>query len=98
MTPSTASPTPPSAPPSSSASALQTRLHALQSRRSAISSFLTRHSLREWATRYRIINGRPFHVAPALQEVYDSTDRYVVVRKAAQVGISEWLLNNALWI
>jgi hypothetical protein len=50
-----------------------------------------------WSTQHRIINGQPFTVSAPLLDLYRSTHPNVVVMKAAQVAISEWLINLAFW-
>ena len=36
-------------------------------------------------------------LTPALQDIYRDEHPYVVIQKAAQIGISEYLINTALW-
>jgi hypothetical protein len=36
-------------------------------------------------------------LTPALRDLYDDRHPFVVVQKGAQVGISEWMVNQALW-
>lgn len=58
----------------------------------------SRRSPLYWALRRRRINGRPFTVIPPLEEIYTSRHPRIIVRKAAQVFISEWLTNIGLWV
>ncbi len=37
-------------------------------------------------------------LVPALQELYEDRHPFIVIQKAAQVGISEYLINTALWV
>ena len=55
------------------------------------------HSLHDWARAYRFLSGRPMHLIPALEEIYEETHPFVVIQKAAQVFVSEFLINTALW-
>lgn len=54
-------------------------------------------SLLDWSLAYRSFRGRPMRLIPALRELYDDRHDFVVIQKAAQVGISEFLINTALW-
>jgi len=55
--------------------------------------------LLNFVTRFRHLNGKPFsladyqHLLPLYQDLSDS----MVIMKAAQMGITEWALNRALW-
>lgn len=50
-----------------------------------------------WATEHRRINGQPFRVVPPLEDVYRDTAEEVVIKKAAQVFVSELCINLAFW-
>ncbi|MDF2434914.1 MAG: hypothetical protein JWP44_4545 [Mucilaginibacter sp.] len=54
-------------------------------------------SLTEWSTRYRVIGEQPFTLVPPLEAIYSSTHPRQIIRKAAQVFVSEYLVNLALW-
>ena len=54
-------------------------------------------SLLDWSLAYRFFQGRPMRLIPALQELYQDRHPFVVIQKAAQVGVSEYLINTALW-
>ncbi len=51
-----------------------------------------------WALLYRRIHGEDFTVIPPLVDVYCDQAREVCVAKAAQVFVSEWAINLALWV
>jgi hypothetical protein len=55
-------------------------------------------SLLEWCLAWRSFQGRPMRLVPALQQLYEDRHPLVVIQKAAQVGISEFLINTALWV
>jgi hypothetical protein len=50
-----------------------------------------------WALWHRTLRGEPFSVWPFAAELYETGHPRVVVMKAAQVTISEWLVNLTLW-
>ncbi len=56
------------------------------------------NSLLDWALAYRFLQGRPMRLIPALQDLYRDTHPFIVIQKAAQVFISEYLINTALWV
>lgn len=51
-----------------------------------------------WAEQQRVIRGDPFRVPAPLRAIYDDDAREIVVAKAAQVGASEYAVNQALWV
>lgn len=51
----------------------------------------------DWARGYRLFDGRPMRLTPALQDLYRDSLHRIVIQKAAQVGVSEYLINAALW-
>ena len=55
------------------------------------------NDLADWAAGHRLFQGHPMQLTPALQDLYRDTHPYIAVQKAAQVGISEYLVNDALW-
>lgn len=56
------------------------------------------HSLLDWSLAHRMIGGVLMRLTPALRDLYLDTHDYVVIQKAAQVYITEYLINCALWI
>ena len=54
-------------------------------------------SLLQWAEAYRSFRGEPMRLIPALRDLYRDRHPFIVIQKAAQVGISEFLINTALW-
>ena len=56
------------------------------------------NSLLDWALAYRMIAGRPMQLTPAIQGLYRDDYPFIVVQKAAQVFISEYLINGALFV
>ena len=54
-------------------------------------------SLLDWSLANRYLQGRPMRLIPALQDLYRDGHPFVVVQKAAQVFVSEYLTNTALW-
>ena len=50
-----------------------------------------------FAQAYRRLYGRPMLIPPALHDIYRDRHPFVVVRKPAQVGVTELNLNLALW-
>ena len=50
-----------------------------------------------WAEAYRRFDGKPMQLSPQLRSLYQDNHRVIVIQKAAQVGISEYLVNLALW-
>jgi len=55
------------------------------------------NSLLDWALAYRFLQAKPMDLIPALQDLYGDTHPFIVIQKAAQVFISEYLINSALW-
>src|SRR3989304_5520183 len=55
------------------------------------------NSLLDWSLAYRFFQGKPMRLIPALQDLYQDTHPTIIVQKAAQVFISEHLINPALW-
>lgn len=58
-----------------------------------------RMPLAEWAAKRRIIDERPFSLEryPFLAQIYADTNQRIVLKKPAQMGLSEWAVNRALW-
>ena len=56
------------------------------------------NSLLDWAFAHRFLQGRPMRLIPALRDLYQDDHPFIVVQKAAQVFVSEYLINTALWI
>jgi hypothetical protein len=56
--------------------------------------------LLEWTERYRSLGGVPLlpSTIPWLRDLYAHDAREIVVMKASQVFISEWMVNTALWV
>ena len=54
--------------------------------------------LLDWALAYRFLQGKPMRLIPALRDLYEDTHSFIVVQKAAQVFVSEYLINTALWV
>ena len=50
-----------------------------------------------WAMRHRRIGGNPLTHIPALVDIARDDFRFVVIQKSAQIGITEVLVNLALW-
>lgn len=55
------------------------------------------NSLLDWSLAHRFLQGKPMRLIPALQELYRDAHPKVVVQKAAQIFVSEYLINTALW-
>jgi len=55
------------------------------------------NNLLDWSLAYRFFQGKPMRLIPALQDLYRDTHPFIVIQKAAQVFISEYLVNVALW-
>src|SRR3990167_1115234 len=51
-----------------------------------------------WTAKYRRFNDQPPQILPALREVYRDNHPDIVILKATQVFISEWLINCCLWV
>jgi len=51
----------------------------------------------EWTQRSRLFNGLPPDIIPPLIPVYDDYHPEIIILKAAQIFISEFLLNSVLW-
>ena len=51
-----------------------------------------------WTTKYRTISGRPFSFTghEYLRQIYADSHPYIVVRKAAQMGFTEWAVSRSL--
>jgi hypothetical protein len=58
----------------------------------------TPDSLLAWSLAHRRLQGGPMRLPPALRELYDDGHPTIVVQKAAQVFVSEYLINTALWV
>lgn len=56
------------------------------------------NSLLDWSLAYRFFRGKPMRLIPALKDLYRDPWGFIVIQKAAQVGISEFLINTALWV
>lgn len=52
----------------------------------------------DWVMRYRRFDGIPPVLSPPLKAIYEDMSPNIVVLKAAQVGISEWGINMALYV
>ncbi|MCA9829292.1 MAG: phage terminase large subunit family protein [Dehalococcoidia bacterium] len=50
-----------------------------------------------WAEAFRTLHGRPFVVPPPLRDIYREPHPFTVVQKPAQVGVTEMMMNFALW-
>ena len=55
-------------------------------------------SLLDYAQGYRLMGDEPMRIIPALQDIYKDTHPFLVIQKAAQVFITEYLITLALWI
>ena len=55
-------------------------------------------SLLSWTLAYRYIRGKPMRLPPALHEIYRDDHPFIVIQKAAQVFITEYLINVGLWV
>lgn len=60
----------------------------------------TKENLALWTLRYRTIRGIPFSFKghKYLSGIYQDKHPFIVIRKSAQCGVSEWLINSALWL
>ncbi len=56
------------------------------------------NSLLDWTLAYRFLQGRPMDLTPALQDLYRDDHPFIVIQKAAQVFVSEYLINTSLWV
>jgi len=77
---------------------LQNRL--VNSLRTKVMEGVTRREvmpLYEWTMRYRRFDGVPPQIIPMLKNVYDDMHHELIIMKAAQVFISEYAINIALW-
>jgi hypothetical protein len=54
-------------------------------------------SLLHWALAYRFFAGAPMQMLPLLVDLYQDNHSHVVIQKSAQVGVSEYLVNAALF-
>lgn len=54
-------------------------------------------SLLEWTMRYRRFDGVPPQIIPPLLDIYKDMHHELIIMKAAQVFISEYAINIALW-
>lgn len=63
------------------------------------SSDKQKRNLQEWTFLHRVLGGKPFTIEqyPFLTQVYADHSPVMVVPKAAQMGISEFGINRALW-
>jgi len=54
--------------------------------------------LADWAYAWRVLDGRPFDFRDHryLEAIYDDESPYIVIRKAAQMGASEYAISRAL--
>ena len=59
---------------------------------------ISRESLLEWTERSRRFNDELPHIIPPLKEIYKDEHPEIVILKAAQVFISEYLINSVLWV
>ncbi len=50
-----------------------------------------------WAMAHRRIRGRPMRHLPALADIARDDHHFVVIQKSAQIGLTELLVNQALW-
>lgn len=55
-------------------------------------------SLRDWALAHRVFGGEPMRLIPALADLYGDSHDFIVVQKAAQVFVTEWMINAAIWV
>ncbi len=55
-------------------------------------------SLLYWTLAHREIGGQPIALPPALAALYADRSEFIVVQKAAQMGVSEYLINSALFV
>jgi len=55
-------------------------------------------SLLDWALAHRFLQGKPMRLTPALQDLCRDDHAFIVIQKAAQVFVSEYLINVALWV
>jgi hypothetical protein len=53
-----------------------------------------------WSAKHRKIRGKPlsFDEHKYLRGIYEDRHPFIVVRKSAQCGVSEWLMNIAFWL
>src|SRR5687768_4077495 len=56
------------------------------------------NSALDWARGHRRIRGRPMELAPALAEIYDDPHPFIVIQKGSQVGVSEYMITQVLWV
>ena len=54
-------------------------------------------SLLDWSLAYRSFQNKPMQLIPALRAIYEDRHPFIVIQKAAQVFVSEYLINCALW-
>ena len=50
-----------------------------------------------WAMTHRSLSGRPLRHIPALADIARDDHPIVIIQKSSQAGISELLINLALW-
>ncbi len=55
------------------------------------------NNLLDWSLAHRFLQGKPMRLTPALRDLYADDHPFIVVQKAAQVFVSEYLINSALW-
>ena len=56
------------------------------------------NNLLDYAEGYRLMGGEPLRLIPCLQDIYRDTHPFLVIQKAAQVFITEYLITLVLWI
>ena len=54
-------------------------------------------TLADWTLGHRQMRGAPLQLPPAQRDLHADPHPFIVIQKAAQVGISEYLINTALW-
>ena len=54
-------------------------------------------TLADWTLGHRRMRGAPLQLPPAQRDLHADPHPFIVIQKAAQVGISEYLINTALW-
>ena len=55
------------------------------------------NNLLQWSLAHRFFHGQPMALTPALRGIYEDTHPFVVIQKAAQIQVSEYMVNTALW-
>ncbi len=51
-----------------------------------------------WTIAHRRLRGRPMRLIPAMDEIYLDTHEVVVIQKSAQVFVTEYMINAALFV